>query len=278
MLLVTAIYCGIMSDGYRVCILFNGYETERWAKAAIEYLLSDDDVHVCFSVINTDAGFTGRSARIRARKYPAWALYRVVRVLVSPDNGYWNQSVPIREIAGLPDKFIECEPTDRNGLWHDLPASVVTRIESEADLVFRNGFDLLRGKVLKAPDDGVLSYHHGDPRKYRGGPAGFWEFLQGASSSGTMVQRLTPDLDAGGIMAYQDVSLDEANTWIDIKQQLYGASTRLLAAAVDRIRAGDGAVLTPTVLGPVYTPPNGAELLQYLAKELAGLWKNFYSS
>jgi len=267
-----------MPEPYRICFLFNGYETERWAKAAIEKLLSDQSVTACFSVINTDAGFSGTSARIRARKYPAWALYRVGRTVLPPRSGHWNRPVKLAEIDGLPDDFVECEPADRTGLWHDLPDDVIERIEAEADLVFRNGFDLLRGDVLEAATDGVLSYHHGDPRRYRGGPAGFWEFLEGATSSGLMVQRLTPELDSGEILAYRDVDLGGAETWIDVKQCLYGESTDLLEAAVMRIRNGDGPVLQPEEMGPVYTPPNTRDLLRYLWMESRGLWNSYRST
>jgi hypothetical protein len=264
-----------MPEPYCVCFLFNGYETERWAKTAIEKLLSDQSITACFSVVNTDSGFSSTSAMIRARKYPAWALYRLGRTMVPPKSGHWNQPVEIKEIDGLPDDFIECEPADRNGLWHDLRPDVVERIEAEADLVFRNGFDLLKGDILEAAPDGVLSYHHGDPRKYRGGPAGFWEFLEGAVSSGVMVQRLSTGLDSGEILAYRDVNLDHTATWIDIKKRLYGESTDLLETAVTRIRTGDGAVLQPEEMGPVYTPPNARELLRYLWMESRGLWNSY---
>ena len=39
-------------------------------------------------------------------------------------------------------------------------------------------------KILNLNKYGILSFHHGDNRQYRGGPAGFWEVYERNNSSG----------------------------------------------------------------------------------------------
>lgn len=68
------------------------------------------------------------------------------------------------------------------------------------DCIIRCGSGILRGKILDLPKFGILSFHHGDNRSNRGGPAGFWEVMNNEPSSGFIIQRLTDQLDDGDIL------------------------------------------------------------------------------
>lgn len=46
------------------------------------------------------------------------------------------------------------------------------------DIFIRMGFRILRGDILKTAKYGVWSYHHGDNKVNRGGPAGFWKYFK----------------------------------------------------------------------------------------------------
>ena len=50
------------------------------------------------------------------------------------------------------------------------------------------------------PRFGVWSYHHGDNRVNRGGPAGFWEVVEGHPVTGSILQVLSEELDAGRVI------------------------------------------------------------------------------
>lgn len=77
----------------------------------------------------------------------------------------------------------------------------IERIKSyHVDVLIRLGFRILRGEALTCARYGVWSYHHGDNRINRGGPAGFWEVLAGWSETGAILQILTEDLDGGKIL------------------------------------------------------------------------------
>ena len=68
------------------------------------------------------------------------------------------------------------------------------------DCIIRCGSGILRGKILDLPKFGILSFHHGDNRSNRGGPAGFWEVMNNEPRSGFIIQRLTDQLDDGDIL------------------------------------------------------------------------------
>ena len=54
----------------------------------------------------------------------------------------------------------------------------------DVDVFLRFGFRILRGDILHVARYGVWSFHHGDNRVNRGGPAGFWEVHENWPATG----------------------------------------------------------------------------------------------
>jgi methionyl-tRNA formyltransferase len=150
------------------------------------------------------------------------------------------------------------------------PDHALARI-GECDLAVHVGVGVLAGDVLSAPTHGVLSYHHGDLRRYRGVITHFWNYLDRVETGGVTVQRLTPDLDAGEIVAETSVRLDDAVTWSEVESRKHRAGVPLLAEAVRNVGDPDTqpTVLDESELGRMYgsgdiTP---AVLARYVATE-----------
>lgn len=70
----------------------------------------------------------------------------------------------------------------------------------DLDCIIRCGSGILKGEILKLTKFGVISFHHGDNRFYRGGPSGFWEVFNNEPSSGFIIQRLNDELDGGMVL------------------------------------------------------------------------------
>jgi len=89
----------------------------------------------------------------------------------------------------------------RSGIVYRYTDSDIARLRSEHfDLLIRCGSGLLRGDILNASRFGVISFHHGDNRINRGGPAGFWEVYFRQASTGFIIQQLTEELDGGNVL------------------------------------------------------------------------------
>src|SRR6185503_19712689 len=88
-----------------------------------------------------------------------------------------------------------------DGVWQKLPKEVVEQLKEFAPLaIVKMGMGLLRVPAdLSIP---ILSYHHGDPRYFRGRPAGFYEMLSGEAVVGQVVQILSSRLDGGSVVAF----------------------------------------------------------------------------
>lgn len=67
------------------------------------------------------------------------------------------------------------------------------------DVLVRFSLDILKGKILNSTKLGVLSFHHGSMKKFRGGPSGFWEILEKTKLS-ISLQILNSTLDGGKIV------------------------------------------------------------------------------
>lgn len=119
-----------------------------------------------------------------------------------------------------------------------LPEETVELVAAESDVVVQNGHGIITGDVLTEPEYGVLSFHHGDVREYRGVPAGFWEFMHGESTVGITLQQLTEELDAGNVIEIKEVDVTAGMPWQEIIDQLYECSVPMLADGIEKLNRG----------------------------------------
>lgn len=94
-----------------------------------------------------------------------------------------------------------------DGIWSkskfvlSIPLKDINVLKKEKfDVLIRTGSGILKGDILKVPKFGILSFHHGDNRIYRGGPCGFWEALNKDISIGFIIQRINEELDGGEVV------------------------------------------------------------------------------
>lgn len=160
----------------------------------------------------------------------------------------------------------ECEI---DGAWQKLPQVLLDRIEADRpDLLVKFGMGLLRVPPnLRLP---ILSYHHGDPRAFRGRPAGFYELLTGRASVGQVVQILSDRLDAGEVVAFGETKA-EAYSWRRTMVDAYCASPLLLPVAVRNVLAGNRIAMDRA--GKNYRLPSALTVLRFVAGRAAAAVK-----
>ncbi|HVL96895.1 MAG TPA: formyltransferase family protein [Solirubrobacteraceae bacterium] len=128
----------------------------------------------------------------------------------------------------------------------------------DADCAVRSGFGIIREPVLSIPQRGMLSYHHGDIRRYRGQPVAFWELYNGEREMAVTVQLLSERLDAGRIVVQRPVPIRPTDSWRDLRQRAYDAGVDMLHEACRLVARDDFVpeVVPPEQLGDLYTLPN----------------------
>ncbi len=144
--------------------------------------------------------------------------------------------LPLSELADAP-VVLRVRP-ELTRFSDRLRAEDVREIETHRlDVLVRIGFRILRGDVLRSARHGVWSFHHGDSRRYRGGPAGVWEVLEDAPESGVTLQRLTEELDGGEVLARATAATSQfsgTRNW----RTLLALSPPLLHASLEHLHAG----------------------------------------
>lgn len=256
-------------DGPKLCLLLGGRTVPEWQAAALSHLLEHTDATVTAVGYNAaDDDRTLRERLERAAELREWAVVGALneRLRTREVSG---ERVPVTDVCDL-DGVTErrIEPTVVDGWKQRLPAEPVAALAADSTVCLRLGFGFIVGPVLSAFDHGVLSYHHGDLRAYRGQPMGFWEFLEGAETAGVTVQQLTDELDAGNVAALKTVPIEDCRTWGAVKRRLFAASADMLPEAVRAVRADD--VWAPDTLGALYTHPTGLDVARFALKNALG--------
>lgn len=137
-------------------------------------------------------------------------------------------------------------------------------------MVMLGGFGIVKEPLLSLAPQGILSYHHGNMRKYRGQPVGFWELYNGESEMGVTVQRLASGIDRGTPIVERVVPIDKSDDVKSLCARAMSFSINMMHEALQLIMDPS---FSPSVIhqfGPVYTLPN---LRQYLRLQLKLLFR-----
>lgn len=239
-----------------VAILYDGRSVCEWQRRAIAEL--PEDCRISW-LIHEDVP-QRQQRELRHAAYYALNLAAIRNRL--------TRQVPLAPPAGA--QVLRFTP-GADGRWAVLPEEVIDWLARQrVDAVIKFGLNLLRIPAAAPP---VLSYHHGDPRSYRGRPAGFYEMRDGAPFMGQIVQILSNRLDAGEVLAFTETRVHR-HSYRQTLLDAYTMSPRLLARALRALAAGERVAIAPT--GPNFRLPEtravaamvGASMWE-LAKRLA---------
>lgn len=148
-----------------------------------------------------------------------------------------------------------------NNNWQSIPKTISEHLSNEGfDVIIKFGMSLLRvdESLSVLP---VLSFHHGDPSKFRGRPAGFYELLFNEEKSGLIVQKLNNELDAGEILAFAESKLVHYS-YKKSAEQFYKQSQFLLRKALVNLNMNSSISMGKD--GNNYRLPSNFSVIQFL--------------
>ena len=151
------------------------------------------------------------------------------------------------------------------------------------DVMIRLGFKILRGDILTTSKYGIWSFHHGDNKLNRGGPAGTWEVMEGWEETGVVLQILTEDLD-GGVVIERSTSCTVNNSIISNKNNYYWKALSMIPRNLRKLHVLGGDVFMKQILhsnsdpcfyyNRLYLKPTNTEVLKYLRNKYSWKIKN----
>jgi len=234
----------------RIGVLVDGSSVTRWQADALARLGGEHELRI-YNCINAPAP---------RRRFRHWPYYLLNLVSLRSDQ--------TRGVALTADVQFECEI---DGAWQRLPENLLDRLLADGiQIIVKFGLGLLRvphGDRLPIP---ILSYHHGDPRHFRGRPAGFYELLLGRPTVGQVVQRLSDRLDAGAVVAFAETRA-MPHSYRATMREAYATSLLLLPKAIAAVRAGRTLDLVPD--GKVTRLPSLWTVLRFAAQRAAAKFR-----
>ena len=190
----------------RIGLLIDSFVQRKWIHQVISDIQSSGFAEITVVIKNEGAGphqAKHEGGRLKSywrnRNYLLYALYGKIderRVKVSPDA---FEATDIKPLLGDCPVVAVTPEMKKYSDW--FPEESLKQIrEFDLDVALCFGFRILKGEALRIARHGVWSFHHGDNLVNRGGPAGFWEVMDGIPVTGSVLQILTEDLDNGRVI------------------------------------------------------------------------------
>lgn len=245
-------------------LLLGSEHVQGWEKNVIEQVASETGINFELIILEERRNHAEETESLAQTliDMSLWEYYRAYRRRRPTLPARTRSSVD--QMDCLDDaKRMWCQPIPSSPLGNKLPTEAVEQLET-VDVTFRFGFGILKGAALDAPTSGTLSFHGGDLRRYRGRPAGFWEFLQDEQTVGATVQRISETLDGGEIVAFDTVDITNENSWPAVQQSIFAAAPELFVRAVRNLSDPEYVPEKPEELGSLYTTPGAMDVVRYL--------------
>ena len=251
-------------------------EGEAWIGRILKDIQSSDFAEVSALIVNWESSVPKyswlqnlKTGRIFGSTELFWRYCQLAERF-SPVGNSPFRSVDFRPY--LPEVPVIGVTPNRKNYVHRLAQADIDAVRAlNLDVILRFGFNVIRGEILDTASFGVWSYHHGDNRSYRGGPAMFWEINNREPFCGTILQRLSEELDNGQVL-YRSYAQRQHTVWLNsVREKPYWKSTafvernlRTLHQNRDNWPKSDES--EGGSRGEVYKAPSNIQMLSFAAR------------
>jgi hypothetical protein len=265
----------------RVGLLLDSLLQPRWVAEMLAQVSALPFVELSVVVLNegNPAGIAPRTRKLPSfrgvfanRRHLLFALYsKLDSRLYRPEPDPFEPVDLTDQLNAVPQLRVRPRMTKFCDYFED--ADVATLRGYDLDVALRLGFRILKGGVLQVARHGVWSYHHGDNSLYRGGPAGFWEVMEGRVHTGSILQILTDELDDGRVIARRFGRTDRMSVSLN-RAKCYWHSVPMAARKLRELHElGEDALCAPVdehgfqpYSRRLFTKPTNREMIRGLAK------------
>jgi hypothetical protein len=196
----------------RIGLLQDGSHANRYVRDLVTWANGQEDLEISYLIIHAPPEETRLGAwrrqfiqhRFVALRRGVFKCIRLLEqgVLRVYHGGKYRDHTRQYQIGHLIEHTLHINPNvSKSGLVYRFSSEEIAKVRAaDCDVLIRGGKGILRGEILETTPFGILSFHHGDNRVNRGGPAGFWESYLGWPATGFVIQRLTAELDGGEVL------------------------------------------------------------------------------
>jgi len=143
----------------------------------------------------------------------------------------------------------------------------------ELDIILLvNGYGIIKEPLLSLAPLGILSYHHGNMRKFRGMPPAFWELYNNEKEMGVTVQILASGIDCGTPIEEMIIEIKRNDNLKSLQNRANQESANMMYQALKKLANPDIIPQKIENFGEVYTLPN---LRQWITLKLKVMRRRF---
>lgn len=263
-----------MSDRkLRFGVMVDDFTLEAWQALAIERLLDSGHAELVlvirkYSRAPEKPSLLARISRLRQRRVRQTLLWELYQRLFAKHSTSLRRVDCSRTFAHVD---CLCCHTSLEGRYSEIfhPDDVSCIREHRLDFLVRFGFGIIRGAILDVAKYGVWSYHHGDERRLRGGPPCFWEIVFGHQTTGSILQRLTHDLD-NGLVLHRGVFPTHWDYFRNLDQAQWKSAEWCSRVCREIVFNNTAVADHAATVGPIMRTPSNASFLKYSYRWLCG--------
>ena len=239
---------------HRVCILLDGPEIRQWVVVALEKAIREEGITIPLIVIQKKE--VVRSILSSGQRFVSIIIVFFRRLFHTESP--WFRFIPVEEVDFFrTSKCLYTQGVPIGRKKTGLPLEVIQEIKAEKiDLIFRRGFGILDGDIFHSAPWGILSYHCGNLRNYRGGNAMVEAYIRDEHFITVSVQHLTPQLDRGDLFFEVDVPIGDLVSYGAVIDRVFLVMSTSLAEAINKANQSLSPFINP-VFSKGYFPLPG---------------------
>ncbi|HEY5416234.1 MAG TPA: hypothetical protein VIK41_15455 [Gemmatimonadaceae bacterium] len=263
-------------------LLVDSYQQPAWIIAIIDDIQKSSVATISLVVRNSSPGAVVSPRGSTAARLSRWYAHRHSLLFALYERldlrKFATDDDPIRMmdatsvLASVPTVEVTPRETKFSDYFND--ADVERILAYDLDVALRFGFRILRGRSLRIARYGVWSYHHGDNLANRGGPPGFWEVIEQVPTTGSVLQILSEDLDAGRVIYRSQARTQPLSVTKNRAGYFWKTSEFVIRKLRDLHEDGESALVDPepTARHPqaysnrLYLAPKNGELAPHLGR------------
>ena len=141
----------------------------------------------------------------------------------------------------------------------------LTKLQADLFVVIAYG-KILPQKVLDIPKLYPINVHGSLLPNYRGAAPINWAIIKGETKSGISIIKMNAKMDAGDILAREELTIGDKDTAVDLRQRMMEVGPAFLVKTIDNIAR--------TAINMIPQDPNSVTFAPKLTKELGRIdWK-----
>lgn len=225
----------------------------------IDHISKNSSIEICLFLIDGRRGLSKRQKLLKN-----WRRGRGGYMVIMFFQSFFSKQGLNKNVASFCERRgYQCHETSDPYSVQTLDLVTAHKLDV---LILMGGYGIIKQPLLRIPRLGILSYHHGDMRKYRGMPPAFWELYFNEKEMGVTVQLLSEGLDKGIPVFEKSIEIYPRDTWGELKARAMNQSVHMMGVALERLMDDSFKAEAIQNFGRIYTLPNFRQWLIFQFK------------